>query len=1621
MSLTRFLDYTGALDEDLDYLSSTGVEKIEQIIEDSIQGGGIVIPGMGTVTSVNNIGPDQNGNVPFLIDNLSDVTIDNTLAFSNVLFYDDIGFNPPQWVNKHLTTSLINEPQIANPPNRYFTESRVTDHLKTILTSTSDLLTRDATGNLIRVPKGLANQILTMNGTADAIIWKSGNNLISINDLSDVIITNPSVTQALKWNGTEWINENIFLSDIVDVDINSPANGDVLIYDNTQFVNRRLTQNDIDNAVSNLSQLGDTNIVAPQTNQFLRQTPQGKWANQSVSSQDIPEGGTSLYYNDTRVGNYLKTILTTEFDLLTRDGNNNLVRIPKGTSNQMLSMNQTADGIIWKDPSENISLNGLSDVTINNVANSQSLIYNVFTAQWENKSLTTDQVSQGLDVNRQYYTNQKVLDLLLDTLPEESILMNIGGNIGGLQKGATGTYLRSNDTSIAYSQVLYNEIRERQTMVRENITIPANGSINMLEWLMNSNIFNDMILPVGSPVNPFDWGTRGQQDYGMWHITNGSNQEITLDRVNIDLAANFIIFNFVRSLINIMDDNLQDGTVRIRPLGINHDQQGGDAQIINTTVNQLGRFRTLKQGTGITLTQTDNDITISSTGSYTNTDVSNYLLSILTSNEDILIRRANALSRLPHAVGLNDYLSYNAINGQLEWKAMPNSGVDELRLLQDCFLVPQFPFPAGKYVLFHDTDSGLDSWENHILNTSDILNLDTALNSKIPLSTVNAAGDLIIADGNASVTNLPKGTNNQVLSVINGNIEWAAAQGGATTLDSLTDVTITTPAQGQVLYKSNGDWVNQNLQISDITNLQTTIDGKLNNNFTAYGQIIIGAGGSAYQTFPKGNDNTFLQVQNGFLEYSAVTIPKVTNLQTSLDAKINSNILTTEGDILVRGVTGIERLAIGTPGQFLGNVNGNLEYGNVSLNVSQLSDVNINNIQNGQMIRYNSTTLDFENVTLDTSMVPENGSMYFTFQRWDDYANTKYPLKSVINVGTGTNSYTQLAGPDSDTKCLFGKSTVTTGLEWRQPTTSDVSDFSTGVNNILNGKYTERGRIQVSTGNNAYQELAAPTAANQVLVSDINNLLNNTGLSWRLLNLTDLDNIIINTPINGNTLVYNGASWVNSNALQNNINQTAVHTGQIATLQSLNFLKTYNPAVSPQSVPYNQIDQPIVNATYINNTALAPLDDFLAQGYNNADFITCGGGINGGVAKFGNFVGLTTDSQVASRLMLNGPNFSANIFSDADRINLGANGRINIRYTNNNINPGNYTVYAAAGAGNPPTNFKWYGLKNPNIVTAQMTTYTEPLAGADWDLLYNRNTGNVNNGNLGFKANITTNTTYFLIAIFSFDGARRLGALGFASAQTVNENYTFGNQLSLSNSTGDLSVSKNTALANAEQWTLSTSLLTQYFTQSIVCKVIRSIGQINLNNSIFEDYRVRINNVFSQFSYQNAAGTTTYLTVDTANDKVTIPRNGYYCASLQDAVIPTGINNNNFVFPINLGGGLVVENDNTPGIATFDGLNQLVTINRAGTYKIDFNLVYFPDNSSDNCEMFLLDAGGGAWQGCYKRNSAVTDKYTEVTMSTIRTWAVNDVLRPCFRSAQNAPFTVVVTSWALTITNMLTT
>ena len=67
--------------------------------------------------------------------------------------------------------------------------------------------------------------------------------------------------------------------------------------------------------------------------------------------------------------------------------------------------------------------------------------------------------------------------------------------------------------------------------------------------------------------------------------------------------------------------------------------------------------------------------------------------------------------------------------------------------------------------------------------------IQTQVDAQIPKNTVTTSQDLIVADGASSVTRLGVGTDDQVLSVVDGEVAWADAGGGSRTL--LGTVTLT--------------------------------------------------------------------------------------------------------------------------------------------------------------------------------------------------------------------------------------------------------------------------------------------------------------------------------------------------------------------------------------------------------------------------------------------------------------------------------------------------------------------------------------------------------------------------------------------------------------------------------------------------------------------------------------------------------------------------------------------------------------------------------------------------------------------------------------------------------------
>ena len=113
------------------------------------------------------------------------------------------------------------------------------------------------------------------------------------------------------------------------------------------------------------------------------------------------------------------------------------------------------------------------------------------------------------------------------------------------------------------------------------------------------------------------------------------------------------------------------------------------------------------------------------------------------------------------------------------------------------------PSPVEGMLTYLEDTNAYESW-----NGSAYVALveDPDLTALIPKSTVTTAQDLIVADGASSVTRLGVGTDDQVLSVVAGEVAWADAGGGGgltllstTTLSGSATVNITSISQ---LYKN---------------------------------------------------------------------------------------------------------------------------------------------------------------------------------------------------------------------------------------------------------------------------------------------------------------------------------------------------------------------------------------------------------------------------------------------------------------------------------------------------------------------------------------------------------------------------------------------------------------------------------------------------------------------------------------------------------------------------------------------------------------------------------------------------------------------------------------------------
>lgn len=88
-----------------------------------------------------------------------------------------------------------------------------------------------------------ANAPIAFNPTTATISF----NGLALDDVTNVTAPSPATGQALRWNGTAWVNANVTESyaftDLTDVTISAtPVAGDTIVYNGTNFVNQQAAE-----------------------------------------------------------------------------------------------------------------------------------------------------------------------------------------------------------------------------------------------------------------------------------------------------------------------------------------------------------------------------------------------------------------------------------------------------------------------------------------------------------------------------------------------------------------------------------------------------------------------------------------------------------------------------------------------------------------------------------------------------------------------------------------------------------------------------------------------------------------------------------------------------------------------------------------------------------------------------------------------------------------------------------------------------------------------------------------------------------------------------------------------------------------------------------------------------------------------------------------------------------------------------------------------------------------------------------------------------------------------------------------------------------------------------------
>jgi hypothetical protein len=644
--------------------------------------------------------------------------------------------------------------------------------------------------NWNRLARGSSGQVLTATGLS--INWATpATGVSTLDGLLDVTITLANTGDYLRYSGTKWVDHAGVL--VGDLTVASQAQGDLIYRDAS----------------------GWTRLGVGTSGQLLQSSgTEPAWATVTTALDDL---------TDVTI-----TGAEAQGDVLYHTGSN-WDRLARGSSGQVLTA--TGTSINWATPTTgSTTLGGLSDVTITSQA-AGDLLYASSASAWGN-------VAVG--------STGDVLTVSGGGLPVWAAPSSGATTLGGLSDvtitaAADGDYLRHNGTA----------------------WVDATG-LAIADLTVASQATGDLIYRSAGGWTRLGIGTNGQQLISNGTLPVWSDHGLNnLTDVQITTPANndLLIYNSTAARWE------NQSTLDISSLHHGAEFQGDLIYYDGADWNRLARGadNTFLRSTATSVAWetppisdlSDVDLSGAAAGAVIYFDGSNWIDLALGTSGQVLQAGASAPAWATLSTALNDLTDVTITGIEAGGDVLYYTGTAWDRLakgadgdvLTATATSVNWETPATYATALNDlTDVTISSpaTGDYLRYNADNAKWFNVNGIQVTDLTVSGEteGDVIYHNG-TSYARLALGTDGQVLTATATTVNWETPTTGSTTLDGLTDVTITSATTGDYLRYSGAAWVNDaTVDASDLTAAAGNSTGDiLYRTISGYDRLTVGTNG----------------------------------------------------------------------------------------------------------------------------------------------------------------------------------------------------------------------------------------------------------------------------------------------------------------------------------------------------------------------------------------------------------------------------------------------------------------------------------------------------------------------------------------------------------------------------------------------------------------------------------------------------------------------------------------------------------------------------------------------------------------------------------------------------------